>query len=301
MFIDFTGTGKFDPRAAIAVRPAGACKPLDFTGRFGPVELKVQRNGRRYVVCIVGEVLRIDSQYLVGVSLMPTLESSCSFGAKAHRVRLLDVAGFNRDRPGKLKHRPNSTLMLIDADDRGFASPLPANIGQQVMVDGAWYEVWADDGKVRARAVKVETALLSMRGTRWDAELKRDGNSFYVVGGKQPAAIPAGKYGCEGFRIWTADDPQAGFALVGSGGPKLNLQAGKELALEGPLPLRGDLQAEIRTKGVVDFMLRLTAKNGIGPLILKSRGGQADQPAPPQVTVADESGRIVDRATMDYG
>jgi hypothetical protein len=301
VFIDFTGTGKFDPRAAIAVRPAGACKPLDFTGRFGPVELKVQRNGRQYVLSVVGEVLCIDKQYLVGAALLPMLESSCSFGATTHRVRLVDVESFILDRPSRRKFRPNSTLILIDADDRGFAVPLPANVGQRVMVDGEWYEVSVVDGKVQAAPAQVQAAFLSMPGLHWDAKLERGGKSFYVAGGAKPTAIPAGKYSCGWFRIWTADDPQAGTVLVGVSGPKLDLQPGRELNLGSPFPLRGDLQVETMRERTIMFTLRLTAKNGIGSLILKTKGGQADQPAPPTVVVTDESGKVVCRAAMGYG
>ena len=301
VFIDFTGTGKFAPGAAIDVRRSTAGKTFDFTGRFGPAEINVQRNGREYVVCLVGEVLRIDKQYLVGVALLPMLEGSCSFGAKAHRVRLLDVASFNRNWSGRLKHRPNSTLMLIDADDRGFASPLPANIGQQVMVDGEWYEVSAVDGKVQARAVEVKAALLSMPGIRWDAELVRDGNSFFVAGGKKAVAVPAGKYELGGVRVWTEDDPDAGAVAIGYGGPKLNLQPGQELALGNPFPLQGKLQARVGSDRAASFLLGVRTKSGLALIGLKFKGGLADQPAPPRVIVKDESGEVVNRGTMEYG
>ena len=300
VFIDFTGTGRFAPGAAIDVRPAGAGKPFDFMGRFGPAEIKVQRNAREYVVCLVGEVLRIDKQYLVGVALVPMLEGSCAFGEKTHRVRLLDVAGFNRNWSGRLKHRPNSTLMLI-ADTRGFASPLPANIGQQVMVDGVWYDVSAVDGRVQARAVEVKAALLSMPGIRWDAELVRDGNSFFVAGGKKAVAVPAGKYELGWFRVRTEDDPDAGAVAIGYGGPKLDLQPGQELALGNPFPLQGKLQVRVGPDRVASFLLDARTKSGLVLKSLKFKGGLADQPAPPRVIVTDESGKVVNQGTMEYG
>jgi hypothetical protein len=140
-----------------------------------------------------------------------------------------------------------------------------------------------------------------MPGIRWDAELVRDGNSFYVAGGNKAVAIPAGKYELGWFRVRTEDDPDAGAVAVGYGGPKLNLQPGQELALGSPFPLQGRLQVRVGPDRVASFLLEARTKSGLVLASLKFKGGLADQPAPPRVIVTDESGKVVNQGTMEYG
>jgi hypothetical protein len=306
LFLDLGNTGKFDKSAGIPIQKKEPKTPLDFSGVFGPVEVKATINGRPLLVNVFGSVVRYQKACYVTMLLCAAVQGPCAFGAKEHPVRLMDGTGaFTFDRAGKAKLNWMGTvgdIVMIDTGDGKFTSPIRAFLGQPVQVDGAWYEVTVADGKPTAKAVEVKASAVTVPSDQWDTILLSEERPLMVCGGTKEVAIPAGKYKPMYVRVWAAKDAaKPGFALLGAGsGKDVEAIEGKTATLVTPLPFKGELKAAVAPGR------KLTISYGVktqDSLSVSAMGEKTllDQPTPPKVTVFDEANKEVYQATMEFG
>lgn len=343
LLFDFTGQGKFDKGSAVPLRKVAAPNPskqVDYEGDFGPAVVKVRGPHEGLLATVRGAYIQLKLAADAGpvaegrpasrlrrvmtFTFGAAMEGKCRFGEREHAVRLIDNTGdFRFDGKGKYDRKVRSGFglsvgdtVLIDTGDGTFSkSFVKAYFGQPVLVGKAWYELATspDGRKVSAKPVQLKSGQIAMDTGKWEVVLVNGGKAFFVSGGKDPAAVPAGRYTLLYYREWSAPDAKGARAwllaadmdFVGRGkgkGTVVSVSPGKVTKLALGSPLNCELRAVATGRSVTFSLDTPKTRGGLSAAIITRPGGWITaQPHPPKVRVLDAKGKTVHTAALEYG
>jgi len=320
---DFTGKGTFEKDSAVALRKV-ADQRAEHYAEFGPATVNARRDGKTFPVAVRGIYAKLKGRRQVGFTFAAAMEGKCQFGRKEYPVRLIDNTGeFRFDDKGKFDRKQRGGMglssgdtVLIDTGDGSFTrSVIKAYCGQPVFLDGAWHEVTAsaDGTKVSARRIDLKFGQVVMDRDKWEAVLVSDGKAFYVCGGRDPVAVPAGKYDLLYYREWSAPDAAGNrswllaasmeFLSQGKTGEVVTVAAGKTARLPFGSPLQADFSAKVTENRTVEFSIGSPRdRGGLAVAMITRPGGWiVSAPDAPVVTILDGKGKRVAAVTLEYG
>jgi hypothetical protein len=318
--LGFTGEGKFDPKHCAALRKLPRSSKKYFRADFGPVTVPAQHDGKTFLVGVRGHFLksRTRTYHRVYVSFAAAVQGKCRFGKKRLLVRFLDTTNnFRFDDPAMVperRYKPSlGDVVLIDTGNGAFGgSAVRACYGQPVFVDGVWWNVTisADGTKAAARPAAVQAGRLALPGDNWEVGLTSGGKGFVVCGGTEPAAVPAGDYQLIYYRQFAAPDAKgrraivlAGMVEFAQGRPKtVTVTKGQTTRLDVGAPLLAELSAKPSGQSIRLGMARPTTLGGLSVRSITSPGGWIySRPPRPKLHIRDESGKLVDTVSLEYG
>jgi hypothetical protein len=181
-------------------------------------------------------------------------EGLCRFGKSVFRVRVCDdnnnlhlgdvvtpVSGEGHDK------------VLVFLDD---GSMVASSLGGPLPLKGELYvvNISTDDMTISARPYTGPTCRLKVDHVAWRAHLEGDGFGFDIAGGREPVALPPGKYELSDYREYScAGADKARYMLsIDRGSAKFQLPAGRTVNLLIGSPLVGELTSRVEG-GAVRF------------------------------------------------
>ena len=318
--VDFTGKGVFAKALAIPLRREdGSSLAEGYQARFGPATAMMPLGDKTVPVQMVGIYGKQGWQRWIQMNCILAAEGDCQFGKVTRRVRLTDRTGnFKLGDPARMTLRSgrpvgvrNGDGLQVAAADGSFAKGADTGqVGQPVLVDGAWYLVVVspEGPSVSARAIGEKTGAIRVGHERWSAKLLGTKYAIDLEGGREPVPVPADTYYVLEFRQYAGagkpDDkmPQLSChgrsALIGGTARPLAVEAGKTRALAIGAPLTAGLTVSQKS-GTVSFSLALTDAAGNDVSWLVGAGGK--RPAAPKFEVRDAAGKAIYKASLTYG
>jgi len=316
--IAFNASGKFDPKQAIPFTNPRFPRPDYYQAEFGPAVVPLERDGKTYPVGIRGRYYSYRDRRRAYFTFAVAVQGACRFADKTRAVRFLDTTGNFRfdDAPQVAKRSYGARagdIVLIDTGDGTFGgSVVRAYYGQPVCVDGAWYDVAVseDGAKATVTPAKVAAGKLSIAAEAWEVALVGGGKAMIATGGKDPVAVPAGKYQVMYYREWSAADKDglrscfmAGLREYSSGrGKTLTVSEGATAKLAITSPLKAQLSARASGRSIQLRMSTPATQGGLSLMTLMPPGGWIyTRPPCPELQIRDAAGQLVGKVTLEYG
>ncbi len=312
--LDFTGQGKFDGQTMVAMKVNKEMSGPNATVMdIGPGTVSVKRGGKDYLVSVQGKYLAIaqgngSCVRQLTLQMAAAAEGQCDFGAKSHKVRLIDTTGnlsFTTTAQAVTATTPDAApkvigdAMFIDTGDGSFTSTVKAFYGQPAMVDGKWYvvNVSDDQAKVNANAADVPSGTIKIDHPFWTATFVGTKYHQTVTGNASAVTLPADTYTITNY-IERPDAKSKAGLLVASSSKKIEVVAGKNTDVAIGSPLETSLSVNV-AGGAVGFNLKCSDASGSAVSSLVNEKGVL--PDAPSFTVVDASGKQVYQATLAYG
>ena len=309
---DFSGEGTFNNDLVAPLEIVRYVPGQGQTYRFGPATFPLQWDGRALPVTVQGQYAKHNEGRYVTLALGAAVQADCLFGAKTHPVRIID--GNSNLRLGDEAKATDGgaaggDTIAVDLGDGKFDSDKAVQrvlYGQYVLVDGVWYDVKlsGDGAKIEAKALDLKTGRLKIDHDEYGLTLAGDKHMLRPSGGREPIAVPAGRYRIIEYRQY-AEDAVGGKGTIwcrpGSSGTEANTieVLPEELTeLKIGTPLVASAQAR-QSAGVVSFSLVLVDAAGltVGDLRIPQKG----RPPEPQIKIFDQAGKLVYSGKMQYG
>jgi hypothetical protein len=319
LWVDLTGKGKFGAKGRLAMTKMPNASSTTYCATCGPASLPASHDGRDFLVGVRGYYYGYGERHRASLAMVVVVQGKCRFGSKLLPIRFVDSGGnFRFDDRSKIEPKsprpPAIDLVLVDTGDGTFGgSVVRACYGQPVLVNGAWYDVRisADGTKATAQPTKVTAGLLAVPSKQWEISLVSDGRPTMVSGGAEPVPVPAGSYQLVHYREWSAPDANGrrACALAGLGdfregkAKTVTITAGRTAKLTAGSPFSVELSAKPSGQGSIRLgMSAPTMNGGMELMLITPRGGWVfGRPARPRIRIRDESGKLVDTVSLEYG
>ncbi len=305
--LDFTGKGVFKDSPVVPMKKQ--TRSGGFSGRFGPVTLVVEVDGRKIPVTVRGQYQRWGkNQRYLNLRMSTCLVAKVKFGDKLLDVSIADGNSnlICSDRVTAIKQGKG---FRAGSGDGVYIGKAKAHYGQPIQVDGVWYDVTLtpDAKRIVASKSTAETTTLTVLGMArsWHGDFVGKKYILRLNGTDAPMDVPADEYAITSFNgslPLTGESRTYGHISLASRdsrsgmAKKITLLPGKTFELKVGQPLNARIDATVQGRKVtMKYHITDVAGMGVDSLSGAFRGNPLAK-----VEVYDAAGKLFYSGTFEY-